>query len=169
MISKYSPAFLLFLLIFNFQNAVGQNYQREVLNKLLDYHSTPKEIAYLHLNKSILLQGEQLGISAYVMLQKDFKPSLETTNLYVQVKDSNDVLIKEKMLLIDRGPGAGTFDIDSTFTNGTYSIVAFTNWMRNFKQQYFFTEKIQIIESNLGFEEKKIDNLHKIDAQFLLV
>ncbi|PTX45237.1 hypothetical protein C8P64_1229 [Christiangramia gaetbulicola] len=167
MIRKYSPALLLLFLIFNFQNAAGQNYQREVLNKLLDYHSTPKEIAYLHLNKSILLQGEQLGISAYVMLQKDFKPSLETTNLYVQVKDSNDVVIKEKMLLIDRGTGADTFDIDSTFTNGTYSIVAFTNWMRNFKQQYFFTEKIQVIESNLGFEEKKIDNLHKIDAQFL--
>ena len=167
MISKFSPAFLLFFLIFNIQNAVGQNYQREVLNKLLDFHSTPKEIAYLHLNKSILLQGEQLGFSAYVMLQKDFKPSLETTNLYVQVKDSNDVVIKEKMLLIDRGTGAGTFDIDSTFTNGTYSIVAFTNWMRNFKQQYFFTEKIQIVESNLGYEEKKIDNLQKIDAQFL--
>ncbi|MCH4822671.1 hypothetical protein ML462_05745 [Gramella lutea] len=167
MIRKYSPAFLLFFLIFNFQNAVGQNYQREVLNELLDFHSTPKEIAYLHLNKSILLQGEQLGVSAYVMLQKDFEPSLETTNLYIQVKDSNDVVIKEKMLLIDRGTGAGTIDIDSTLTNGTYSIVAFTNWMRNFKQQYFFTEKIQIVESNLGFEEKKIDNLQKIDAQFL--
>ncbi|QYA25076.1 hypothetical protein G3I01_05985 [Gramella sp. MT6] len=167
MIRKYSPAFLLFFLIFNFQNATGQNYQGDVLNKLLDFHSTPKEIAYLHLNKSILLKGEQLGFSAYVMLQKDFEPSLETTNLYVQVKDSNDVIIKEKMLLIDRGTGAGTFDIDSTFANGTYSIVAFTNWMRNFKQQYFFTEKIQIVESNLGFEEKKIDNLQKIDAQFL--
>ncbi len=167
MIRKYSPAFLLFFLIFNFQNATGQNYQGDVLNKLLDFHSTPKEIAYLHLNKSILLKGEQLGFSAYVMLQKDFEPSLETTNLYVQVKDSNDVVIKEKMLLIDRGTGAGTFDIDSTFTNGTYSIEAFTNWMRNFKQQYFFTEKIQIVESNLGYEQKKIDNLQKIDAQFL--
>ncbi|QYA25073.1 hypothetical protein G3I01_05970 [Gramella sp. MT6] len=161
---------LSFLFIFSLsfhQSINAQDNSKEIQEKLIEFQSTPKETAYLHLNKSILLQGEQLGFSAYVVTQQDFKPSLKTTNLYVQIKDSNDKVVKEKMLLVENGSASNTFDIDSTFTKGTYSITAFTNWMRNFDQQNFFTEKIQILESDLDFKEKKTDQLQKIDAQFL--
>jgi len=149
-----------------FQGLNAQENQKFILDELLDFHSIQKEVAYLHLNKSLLLQGEQLGFSAYVLNPNGFKPSTKTTNLYVQIKDADNVVIKEKMLLIENGTGASTFDIDSTFTSGTYSISAFTNWMRNFDQQYFFQEEIQILKSNLN-DVTTVPGFNSIDAQFL--
>ncbi|PTX45238.1 hypothetical protein C8P64_1230 [Christiangramia gaetbulicola] len=159
---------ILFIFRLSFHQSINaQDTSKEIQEKLIEFQSTPKETAYLHLNKSILLQGEQLGFSAYIINQQDLKPSLKTTNLYVQVKDSNDKVVKEKMLLVENGTASNTFDIDSTFSKGTYSITAFTNWMRNFDQQNFFTEKIQILESDSDYKEKKVDKLQKLDAQFL--
>jgi len=158
---------LLFVMLFSlFQGLNAQENQKNILDELLGFHSIQKEVAYLHLNKSLLLQGEQLGFSAYVINPNGFKPSKKTTNLYVQIKDSDDVLIKEKMLLIENGTGASTFNIDSTFTSGTYSIIAFTNWMRNFDQQYFFQQEIQIVKSNLN-NDTTVSGLNSTDAQFL--
>lgn len=158
---------LLFLLLFSlFQGLFAQENQKYVLDKLLDFHSIQKEVAYLHLNKSLLLKGEQLGFSAYVINPNGFKPSTKTTNLYVQIKNAGNEVVKEKMLLIENGTGASTFDIDSTFTAGNYSIIAFTNWMRNFEQQYYFQEEIEILSS---YQESSstAQKIKKIDAQFL--
>lgn len=163
---KYRLSQLFLLLFISFQGLFAQENQKFLLNKLLDFHSIQKEVAYLHLNKSLLLQGEQLGVSAYVLNPNGFKSSTKTTNLYVQIKDADNVVIKEKMLLIENGTGASTFDIDSTFISGSYSIYAFTNWMRNFDQQYFFQEEIQVLRSNLENEPTTPSNV-MIDAQFL--
>jgi hypothetical protein len=167
MIKNYLNPIFFFLFLLLIQATNGQNLQGEVLEELLDFHSVSKETAYLHLNKSVLLKGEQLGFAAYVITQKDFKPSNETTNLYVQVKDTNNVVVKEKMVLIENGTGAGYFDIDSTFAAGTYSVTAFTNWMQNFKQQYFFSEKIQVIQLNSDNQKEIIDDLQMVNVQFL--
>ena len=161
---RFSVLFIVFFSLF--QSLSAQENQKYILDELLDFHSIQKEIAYLHLNKSLLLQGEQLGFSAYVLNPNGFKPSDKTTNLYVQIKDSANVVIKEKMLFIENGTGASTFDIDSTFTSGTYSISAFTNWMRNFDQQYFFQEEIQVLKSNLS-NVATVQGFNSIDAQFL--
>ena len=163
---KYRFSVLFIVFFSQFQSLSAQENQKYILDELLDFHSIQKEVTYLHLNKSLLLQGEQLGFSAYVINPNGFKPSKKTTNLYVQIKDSANVVIKEKMLLIENGTGASTFDIDSTFTSGTYSISAFTNWMRNFDQQYFFQEEIQVLKSNLS-NVATVQGFNSIDAQFL--
>ncbi|MFV9483326.1 hypothetical protein ACNI3T_05775, partial [Christiangramia sp. ASW11-125] len=164
--SKLSVQLIAFLLLFCQTILFSQDFSRPIHNKLIEFHSFPKEVAYLHLNKSSYLNGEQLAFKAYVSTLRDFKPSFNTTNLYVQIKDSTNAVLKEKLILIDKGVGSNLFNIDSTFVGGNYTITAYTNWMRNFDQHHFFQQSFQVLNSNLDSKVKKV-SLENIDAQFL--
>lgn len=157
----------LFFVLLNISTIYSQTPQEELRQKLGEYFSIPKEVAYLHLNKSLLLQGEQLGVGAYIVDKSSLKPSISTTNLYVQIRDSKKKIIKEELLLVEKGVTSGVFDIDSSFVPGDYTITAYTNWMRNFDEQNFFTENIKVLGSNMDSKKDNPDALANIDAQFL--
>ena len=46
-----------------------------VLDQFESYAELPREVAYLHLHKSVFLKGEQIGYKAYVMDKKNLKLS----------------------------------------------------------------------------------------------
>lgn len=108
----------------------------------------PEESVYLHLNKSVLLQGEDLGFAAYVFNHKEQKPFEVVKNLYCQLLDEKGNIIKEKLLLLEQGKVFHTFALDSLTPPGNYTIKAFTNWMKNFKSPHFFEAPILILEEN---------------------
>lgn len=167
-IMKQPLYYLSFLIIFlNFPSLSAQT-PGETLLKEIDVHfSTPREVAYLHLNKSILLQGEQLGYSAYVVNKQDLTPSVSTSNLYVQIKNSEDEIIQDELVRVENGVATGVINIDKDFHPGDYTIIAFTNWMRNFEEQNYFIEKIKILATNLDNKAPSHDAPDIIDAQFL--
>lgn len=148
------------------QNMQAQTPEQKLQKDITSYFSLTREVVYLQLNKSTLLQGEQLGFSAYVVNKKNLEPSIYTTNLYVQIKNVGEEVVKEEVLLVENGVASSVIDIDSTFKSGEYVITAFTNWMKNFKESNDFSEKIQVLEfntSNPGTGEAK----NQIDVQLL--
>ncbi|EMY79841.1 hypothetical protein pgond44_14898 [Psychroflexus gondwanensis ACAM 44] len=148
-------------------NVNGQKNQNDIDDKLKENLEVPREIAYLHLNKSTYLKGEQIAFSAYVLNKYNLKASKETTNLYVQIKDADEKVIKEKLLLVQDGVSSNTIRVDSLFTSGNYTISAFTNWMRNFEEQNYFVENIKVIEFDDNEEGYVDKNSNDLDIQFL--
>jgi len=65
----------------------------------------------------------------------------------VGIYDSLGKQIDKKLYLGANGYTKGNILIDSTFTSGEYYIKASTNWMRNFKEQDAFVQKINIINN----------------------
>ncbi|MGB7843487.1 MAG: hypothetical protein WBL21_11885, partial [Salinimicrobium sp.] len=110
---------------------------------------------------------EQLGIAAYVVNKSNLKPSDITSNLYVQIANTRGEVLKQEVLLVEGGVASSVYDIDSDFLPGDYTITAFTNWMRNFDEQNYFTEKIKVLESSTDFQNPYRNSLGTIDAQFL--
>ncbi|MCC8359735.1 hypothetical protein [Salinimicrobium sediminilitoris] len=141
-------------------------HQEEMIQSLDEYFAVQREAVYLHLNKNLFLKGEQLGFSAYVLNKHNLQPSFSTTNLYVQIKDPEGEVVKEELLLVNKGIASGVVNIDSDFSSGNYTVTAFTNYMRNFKEQDFFSESIQVLESNIVSAENR-SGVEKVDAQFL--
>jgi hypothetical protein len=123
---------------------------QDVLDQILDdftlYSELPREVAYVHLNKSIFIKGENLGFKAYVLDKGTKKPSQETRNLYCVLADSNDRLIKSQMVRITGGVGQGVFELDSLFHTGKYTFKAYTNWMRNFSEANYFQQSIDVLD-----------------------
>nr|WP_321232718.1 hypothetical protein [uncultured Psychroserpens sp.] len=131
------------------------------------YTELPREIAYAHLNKSIYIKGEIIGLSAYVLDKNTKKPSKLTTNLYCTISDTENNIIKNQLIKVDNGFASTTFELDSLFSSGEYVVKAYTNWMKNFEEQNLFVERIKIIDPDIDsyIKPETIENV--VDAQFL--
>ena len=154
------------LLVISFFSLKAQD-TNPITNSYNNNTSSPREVAYLHLNKSTYIKGEDIGFTAYVFDKKTKKNSQIATNLYVTIEDNNNKVIKKKLLKLENGIVSNVFELDSSFTSGYYVIKAYTNWMRNFNQQDYFAESIRVIDSK---KEKYLETnviQHTIDAQFL--
>lgn len=133
-------------LLFNVFFVTGQTPFSKLLNKYEANNRFPKEIAYLHLNKTILVQGEQLAFKAYLWDRSNNRPAKASRNLYVQLKNQNDSIVREQLVLLSEGVGNGFFEMDSSLTASEfYKITAFTNYMRNFKEPGLFEERFFLI------------------------
>ncbi len=150
-------------------SAFSQNKQKDknIFTAYSKYTGLPREVAYVHLNKTKYIKGENIGFSAYIIDKNSRLPSLRTTNLYCTISDKNEKVIKSKLIKVENGVSSGFFIIDSLFESGEYQFKAYTNWMKNFNEPNFYFQKIQIIDpKNQPYIEYK-SLLTNIDAQFL--
>jgi len=144
-----------------------ENNFDKIVGAFQDYSKPYREIVYCHLNKSTYIKGEFLGFSAYV-LDKDLKtPSKKTKNLYCVITDSNDNIIKSKLLKVNKGFVNNVFSLDSLFTSGNYRFKAYTNWMKNFDEPNAFAEDFIVINPEDTTSLKKEVKKNMLDAQFL--
>jgi hypothetical protein len=156
---------LLFLFFLVTSLNVSSQEIDEIIKAYNKYTNPPREVVYLHLNKSTYIIGETIGFTAYVLDKKNKKPSLLTTNLYVSIEDKEQNIVAQKLILIKNGIASNTFETDSTFNNGNYKIKAYTNWMLNFNERNHFTETITIKNQNIK-DTKQLTSM-SLDAQFL--
>lgn len=139
--------FLIGLAILSFASLQAQITNDSILKDFDNFMKIPESNVYMHLNKSILLEGETLGFSAYVMDHKKQIPSQIVKNLYCQILNSEGKVIKEQMMIVENGKTDGVFAIDSIMPSGNYSVRGFTNWMKNFKSPHYFEAPIRIINA----------------------
>lgn len=89
---NYKLALLLFL-IATFQS-MGQIPIDSLNSEFLNNVEVPEENVYIHLNKSLFIAGEDIAFTTYVIDQKRKAPSIYTKNLYCQLIDKNDKVVK---------------------------------------------------------------------------
>ncbi|MBW4890772.1 hypothetical protein KXQ82_13660 [Mucilaginibacter sp. HMF5004] len=103
------------------------------------------EKVYLHTDRDVYLQGEDIWFKAYVVNAKDHKLLDVSNNLYVELIDTKNQITDRKLIRIDSGMGKGDFKLREPMIAGTYRIRAYTNWMRNFSDYFVFEKKITIL------------------------
>lgn len=103
------------------------------------------ENIHLQLNKTVFLKGEHIWFKAYVQNQNQHLPSLATKNLHVGIFSKDGSMLTKKMFLVRNGVSFGDFKVDSTFVKDSYTIMAWTNYMKNFEFTAPFLQNIEII------------------------
>ncbi|MFK7781434.1 hypothetical protein [Psychroserpens sp.] len=140
----------------------------EIVDAYEDYADLSREQIYLHLNKSTYITGEMMGFSAYVFLKDIKELSTNTSNLYCQILDENDIVKSEKFLMVNQGLSRGDFMIDSTFSSGEYKLKAYTNWSRNFSHEHnYFLETFSVINPDDKLDDKSESISKDLDIQVL--
>jgi hypothetical protein len=141
--------------LFSFSSILlAQEKAQKVLDHYTAYTEAPREVAYVHLNKSTYIKGEMLGFTAYIFDKYTKTPSLKTTNLYCTISDQKGAILKKKLLKVDQGIVSNVFEVDSTLSDGTYTFRAYTNWMLNFDEQNYYETSIEVIDQENQTEIK---------------
>lgn len=126
---------------------------------------TPIEKVYLHSDKDIVLAGEDIWYSAYLVLGPTHGYSLASKLLHVDLISPKNEIIVSQTLKISNGRGQGSMQIPNNLQAGIYQLRSYTNWMRNFDQEFFFVKTIKILNSETTSNLTPIHK-DKTDLQF---
>jgi hypothetical protein len=139
--------FLLTLLVSN--SAIGQtNEIGNIVNSIVQYNSQHlSEKIYLHTDKSVYINNEVCWFKIYAVDGFFHQPLSLNKVVYVELlDDKNQVVLQDKIEMTD-AKGNGSFLLPANIPTGNYQIIAYTNWMKNFDQSFFFKKTIKIINT----------------------
>lgn len=135
----------------------------EKMNLYANYN--PVEKVFLHTDKDLLATGETLWYSAYIILGANYEYSKASKVLHVDlISPENEVVHSQTHEVLD-GRATGHLEISKKLATGNYQLRAYTQWMRNFKSDYFYSQKLQLYNPNKS-AAALISNALKIDLQF---
>ncbi len=102
------------------------------------------EKVYLHTDRDIYTQGDTIWFKAYLVNAQNNTPIGTSGNLYVEmISDKAEILTRE-IIRLDAGNGHGDFKLTDSIPSGRYTLRAYTNWMRNFGDNFVFEKNITI-------------------------
>lgn len=101
------------------------------------------EKVYLQTDRTYYSAGEDLWFSAYLVNAKGANLTSSSSNLYVELINPGSAILNKKIIRLENGRGKGDFKLDSV-PSGWYNIRAYTNWMRNFGDDFVFQKSIYI-------------------------
>lgn len=146
MIKKITLLLLNCFYIFTFgQNPAKDHAIDKIKEALQQYNKTHYlQTVYLHHDKTEYKTGETIWLKGYLFATHTLKPGNISTNLYVDIVNFKGESKQSTILKMENGTGYGQMELSGCIPDGFYQIIAYTNWMRNHGQEYFFRQKIRI-------------------------
>lgn len=128
-----------------------------------------QEKTYLHLDKSQYITGEIMWFKAYVINAVSHQPSTTSKTMYVELIDPAKQVVDSLTLFIRNGTTHGSFSLSPDLLSGTYRIRAYTQWMRNFEDDFLFRRELTILNANdqVGPLEKTTETSKELIIDFL--
>ena len=105
-----------------------------------------EERVYLHMDREQAEAGEAIFFKAYVYngpTRKRFSPS---GVLRLELRDSENALVSTQYHPVDQGSGEGVLKLPKKLKDGSYEVLAYTRWMKNYGEQQFYRKTIQVGE-----------------------
>ena len=160
--------------------STGNDPSDDLSNRLAEWYGKyPQEKVYLHLDKQTYNVGENIWFKAYFLNATTHQPSSHSNILIVELINSFGKTLMTRLLKLNEGFALGDFKIYDTVPSGLYEIRAYTSWMRNFGDDYFFRRQIEILNpefsnqlyrqdklANKRLKNKSIRKSEKLDIQF---
>ena len=105
-----------------------------------------EERVYLHMDREQAEAGEAIFFKAYVYngpTQKRFSPS---GVLRLELRDSENALVSTQYHPLEQGSGEGVLRLPKKLKDGSYEVLAYTRWMKNYGEAQFYRKTIQVGE-----------------------
>ncbi len=130
------------LLIFAFINKPNDS----IVKALLDYHQTyVQEKVFVQTDKSIYSQGEDIWMKVYLINGISHAPTALSSLIYVQLINPESEIIENRNIEIINGGGIADFKLSEDWAPGLYQIRAFSNYQRNFAEEFLFNKYITVV------------------------
>ena len=139
---------------------------RKILRQLEKYRlGYPQEKVHLHLDKPYYAIGDNIWFKAYVVTAEKNELSDLSKVLYVELINDKDSIKKSLKIPLNMGLCSGDFNLTDSLREGNYRIRAYTTWMRNFGEDYFFDKTISIGNSISNTVLTKVDYSYSKEAR----
>jgi len=104
----------------------------------------PQEKIHLHTDRDVYIPGEKIWFKAYVVDANSHLYPTYSQYVYVEMISPADTLVKRVMITQTEGIFHGHLPISGTVPEGNYTLRAYTRYMENSGDDYFFKKNIRI-------------------------
>jgi hypothetical protein len=117
----------------------------QLISKITTYNSSmPIEKVFLQFDKPYYSVGDTIWFKGYLM-NESLKYSVLSNRLYVELLNDSNAVVKRFVFPTSLGLTWGSIALNQAFVHdGNYTIRAYTNWMCNFGDDYFFKQAFYI-------------------------
>lgn len=115
--------------------------------RIVDYYKTvPQEKIYLHTDKTNYIAGDSIWFRGYLVNAVTNRQSLLSYYIYVDLIDiQNNTTLSHSLIASDSmWVFKNAIPLSPKLQTGTYRIVAYTGYMRNFDESRFFNKLIHV-------------------------
>jgi hypothetical protein len=148
MIKRKIPFIVFILNMFFLKSVFGQaqvSIPDYINQKFQSYcNSVIREEIFIHTDREEYISGEDFWFNIYLIDRQSLKPSLNSKIAYVEILNPENRPVLQKRIMIDKGFGPGQAVLPDTLSSGTYTIRAYTNWMKNFLPYNCFLKEIKV-------------------------
>lgn len=146
---KYIPSLLsgvlaLILISFSLENDPFEKIIAGFERNIAEY---PQEKVYLHYDRPYYAAGETIWFKAYLTAGPYHVPSSLSNTIYVELINSENQILQRQIIHSSEGFASGMLQLPESLNSGNYLLRAYTNWMRNSGEEYFFHSQVKIWNS----------------------
>ncbi|HJV77101.1 MAG TPA: MG2 domain-containing protein, partial [Paludibacter sp.] len=121
----------------DFSQLISDRFERQVTN-------FPQEKLYVQTDKPYYSAGEEIWFKAYLVNETTLESNSLSQFVYVELIDKMDSVLYRVKIKKDSTGFAGHIKLKSEIPSGTYSLRAYTYWMQNVGNDFFFSKNILI-------------------------
>ena len=138
-------SFLIFFLL-TLSNITAQDFTQDVITSFTTRNKNAiQEKTFLHTDKTTYTTGENIWLRAYLTDANFHLPNMLSRFVYVELIDRNDTVCTQIKLKLNNNAFYGNINLSEELKTGDYYLRAYTNWMKNFDEDFFFKKNIKII------------------------
>ncbi len=123
---------------------------------------TPEK-TYIHTDKPFYTSEETIWLKAYLVNGVTHKKTSKSNVLHIELINPKDSIVHKTKLFVDQNTfgTAGDILIDKNWESGKYQLRAYTNYMLNDNDGYYFRKQIQIEKTVSEKTKLEFINLNK--------
>lgn len=135
----------------------------DIQQRILDYYrKVPQEQIYVHTDRPYYVPGDTVWFRAHLVDAVTHTPISRSRYVYVELLDQQaDTLMQRIVVKCDNdGVFANALLLPKTIRGGSYTLAAYTQWMRNFPAERFFYKQLVVVgNSSLTDSQSEPDGL----------
>ena len=120
----------------------------DIQQRILDYYRrVPREQIYVHTDKPYYVPGDTVWFRAHLVDAVTHTPISRSRYVYMELHDQQaDTLVQRIIVKCDSdGVFANSITLPRHLHGGTYTLTAYTQWMRNFPVERFFYKPLWVV------------------------
>ena len=123
----------------------------DIQQRILDYYrQMPQEIIYVHTDRPYYVPGDTVWFRAHLVDAVTHTPISRSRYVYMELHDQlADTLMQRIIVKCDSdGVFANAILLPKTIKGGSYTLAAYTQWMRNFPVERFYYKQLTVVDNS---------------------
>lgn len=142
---------------------------RDLLDRLSQALTTYRvnlnpEKMYLHFDKPQYVSGEIAWFKAYLVDASGREAPNGDQVVHIDLLDREGRAIQQLKMKASNGLLDGHLLLPDSLQTGTYQVVAYTNWMRNFEGNQFFRKNISVVHPDSDLATASVEHTAETEA-----